>query len=304
MSGIIGKVAVNILTFNRLELLKEVLEAVRKQTRKPDAIIVVNNSSTDGSREWLEKQNDIILVNQENVGSSGGQYTGIKTAYELGYDWIWIMDDDVVPQIDCLSKLCEFPDDKLVRAPIRLRRNGEVGFFEAISYDIVHPLRSFWIEIFNESHLKKEIIYAEGLTFEGPMFHMSLVTKIGLPEKAFFIYGDDTEYFIRAKKNGFKTALIRDAKLNRKLPSETVFDEFNWKYYYIIRNTIAIQVLHGTTSVRLLRPWGFLIRFLGRCKKIQDIKTTFKAFIDGYFYKSINPKYPDQNINTPKESVK
>jgi GT2 family glycosyltransferase len=136
--------------------------------------------------------------------------------------------------------------------------------------------------------LNESKIPAVGITFEGPLFHRSLVEKIGLPEKKIFIFGDDTEFFIRAWKTGWKIFVYRDAKLNRKLNPETDLTKFTWKTYYMIRNIIAIDVLHGNLAVRLIRPFGYLLRWLNRAKTPDDKKIVWKAFVDGYFYKSIN----------------
>ena len=149
-------------------------------------------------------------------------------------------------------------------------------------------IRSIWNDILSEKDLQNEYIDAVGITFEGPLFHRSLVDKIGLPEKKFFIYGDDTEYFIRAAKAGFKIRIVRDARSNRKLPYADPNSGFTWKHYYIIRNIIAIDVLSGSLPVRLIRPVGYFIKWLGKCRNLSDVKTTARAFIDGYFYKSEN----------------
>jgi len=66
---------------------------------------VVNNDSTDGTEEWLKSQSDLQCIKQENLGGAGGFNTGLKYGYENNYEWIWFMDDDVVPQSDCLEKL-------------------------------------------------------------------------------------------------------------------------------------------------------------------------------------------------------
>jgi len=280
------KIAANIVTYNRLGFLKEIIEALRNQTRKLDAIIVINNSSTDGTKEWLESQNDLIIINQGNFGSSGGQYTGFKTVYDRGFDWIWTMDDDVVPKSDCLELLFAGFDENTIRTPLRLTTGGEPFMNDAISYNLTNPFKSIWKDIYSQNNLNEEFTDAIGITFEGPLIHRSVLDKIGYPDKKFFIYGDDTEYFIRAWKAGFRIIVKRDAILQRKLDYQGDPSIFNWKTYYFIRNIIAIDVLHGNFSVRWLRPFGYLLTWLMRSRKVSDIKTVLKGFFDSYFYKS------------------
>ena len=81
-------IIVVVVTFNRLELLKRNIECLR-MNKPVSSILVVNNGSTDGTREWLDTQTDLKTVHQENVGGSGGFHTGIEYAYQMGADWIW-----------------------------------------------------------------------------------------------------------------------------------------------------------------------------------------------------------------------
>jgi len=83
-----------VVTYNRLHLLKECITALRNQTQKPDAILVINNGSTDDTGKWLLSQPDLLVISQGNTGSGGGFETGIQWAYKNGYSWIWCMDDD------------------------------------------------------------------------------------------------------------------------------------------------------------------------------------------------------------------
>ncbi len=279
-----GKIAAAIVTYNRLDFLKKVLAAIKGQSRKPDAIIVVNNSSTDGTEEWLGTQEGIDVITQANVGSSGGQYTGIKTAYEKGYDWIWLMDDDVIPDENALEVLSSDDDERLVRTTFRRAVDGNPYFNDTIEFNFSNPLHSTWKKILRNNETGSERIEADGITFEGPLFHRSLVKKAGLPEHKFFIYGDDTDYFIRAKRAGFRIMIFRDAGMQRLLPvPEKV--RFDWKSYYMIRNIIAIDVLHAPFHVRIIRPFRYLVVWLLRSRSFNDIKTTFRAFFDGFFYK-------------------
>ena len=71
------KVIALVVTYNRQYLLTECITALRNQTRKPDAILVVNNGSTDNTEAWLRRQPDLEFITQANVGGAGGFYTGI-----------------------------------------------------------------------------------------------------------------------------------------------------------------------------------------------------------------------------------
>ncbi len=57
-------VAAAVTTFNRLGSLKRCIDAIRAQEHPVDEIVVVNDQSTDGTREWLDSQADLIAVHQ------------------------------------------------------------------------------------------------------------------------------------------------------------------------------------------------------------------------------------------------
>jgi GT2 family glycosyltransferase len=278
------KICATVITYNRIEFLKEIIDALRNQTRRPDGIIVVNNSSTDGTEDWLNQQVDLTVFKQENIGSSGGQWRAFKEAFDLGYDWIWTMDDDVVPENNALEILIAHNDEDLIRAPLRYKVEGEPFFNDAISYNLTNPFRSIWNDIYSQKDLGNEKTEVVGITFEGPLFHRSLIERIGLPEKPFFIYADDTEFFIRAHNAGFKIMVFRDAKLNRKLKYQGDPSEFNWKTYYLIRNIIAIDRIHGNFAVKWIRPFGYLVIWIKR-GGFKNLGLVLKAFKDGMRYK-------------------
>ena len=101
----INKVGIVVVTYNRLNLLKEVIEALRLQTYKDFQIVVVNNGSTDETPKWLSDQRDIYTITQENLGGAGGFFTGMKYVVENGFKYCWIMDDDVICDVILLPSL-------------------------------------------------------------------------------------------------------------------------------------------------------------------------------------------------------
>lgn len=67
-------ISIVILTFNNIEYTKKCIESIRKHTNKEEyEVIVVDNNSTDETREWSPKQKDLkIILNDENVGFPKG----------------------------------------------------------------------------------------------------------------------------------------------------------------------------------------------------------------------------------------
>src|SRR6056297_937190 len=149
-----NEIAAVVVTFNRLKLLKKVINNIKNQTHKPDSIIIVNNSSTDGTTEWLEKQQGLDVIHQDNLGSSGGQYTGFKAAYDKGFEFLWIMDDDVVPEKDCLENLIKHhKNNKQVLAPLRYSIDNSPYINDTIKFNLNNPLKSIWTKIIDHDLL-------------------------------------------------------------------------------------------------------------------------------------------------------
>ena len=82
--------------------------------------------------------------------------------------------------------------------------------------------------------------------------------------------------------------VLTEAEMDRLLPAPPLEKNFTWKHYYVIRNIIAVDVLHSNFITRLLRPLFYTIKWMGRASNGDERKTVFKALKDGYFYKSKN----------------
>lgn len=94
-----------ILTYNKLEYTKKCIESIRKYTKDEEyEIIIVDNNSTDGTRSWIENQNDIkSILNKENVGFPAGCNMGIKISKKEND--ILLLNNDTIVTINWLSNL-------------------------------------------------------------------------------------------------------------------------------------------------------------------------------------------------------
>lgn len=187
------RIAAIIVTYNRKEMLLQCLNHILSGSVVP-SIIVVDNNSTDDTAAAMAPyiaSNGVVYFNTgANLGGAGGFNYGIRKAAELGFDYLWIMDDDTLPSETALEKLLE-ADQTL---------NHNYGWLSSVALwtdgrecRMNRPklLKAFYEDI----HLLKQgIIRAEQATFVSLFFSREIVCKAGLPIKDFWIWGDDIEY--------------------------------------------------------------------------------------------------------------
>lgn len=102
-------VAAIVVTYNRKDLLLENIECLKKQSESDDLdIIIIDNASTDGTDSVLQPyilDKSIIYINTgSNLGGAGGFNFGIGYAAKQQYKYLWIMDDDCMPNKSALKE--------------------------------------------------------------------------------------------------------------------------------------------------------------------------------------------------------
>jgi rhamnopyranosyl-N-acetylglucosaminyl-diphospho-decaprenol beta-1,3/1,4-galactofuranosyltransferase len=102
------RILAHVHTFNDSEVIDRALEAIRRQTRLPDAIVVVDNASTDGTLDRIFSKDVTVVRNSTNLGMGGAIGIGFACAMEQEFEWTWVLDPDGVPEPDALEKLLEF----------------------------------------------------------------------------------------------------------------------------------------------------------------------------------------------------
>src|SRR6187431_2853470 len=90
-----------VVTYNRSGLLSRLLDSIVQMDPKPGRIVIVDNASTDDTTALVESFRDRMGTElvyrrlETNTGGSGGFSEGMRVAFDLGSEWIWLMDDDV-----------------------------------------------------------------------------------------------------------------------------------------------------------------------------------------------------------------
>jgi GT2 family glycosyltransferase len=257
-------VAVVIVTYNRADLLSRMLDGLAVQTRPVDAIFVVDNASTDHTREILTARREHpelplqVTHSEENLGGAGGFRLGVRLAYDAGHDRIWLVDDDVVPAVDCLEVL--LAADEPCVAAIREDVRGVLVEKAALDFDLGNPLsirpkRSSVDNTFADRSDMPERVELQNVSFEGFMFRREVVDTIGLPDASYFIFYDDVDFAMRARRAGYRIWGLRDAVLVRQLDFDQQHALDTWKGFYMFRNLFVVHFRYGENALVRLKPW-------------------------------------------------
>lgn len=201
------KIGAVIVTYNRLECLKQCIAAVRHQSRAPDEIIVVNNGSTDGTLQWLKEQEGLTVITQKNLGGAGGFHTGFKHAFGGGHDWVWSMDDDGVPAGDCLEQLIKVPDENLTfRSPVALAIDNP----DNLAFELLPKGAGANITLKSEarSAAVNGVLPGIATPFNGTLINRKIFEGVGFPIAELFIWGDEVEFQFRAQKAGYQAGIV------------------------------------------------------------------------------------------------
>lgn len=251
-------VAAVVVTYNRKNLLKQCLEAILAQTRPVDRIVVVDNCSTDGTPEFLEAEGFLqepvveYVRLAENMGGAGGFHEGMKRAYEQGYDWLWVMDDDGVAQPNALEKLLGCPPGILFRGCLVVNNEDPAG--EELAFGLVTSSGDVQsVSEALESGNSFGVVEGYANPFNGVLVSREVVRRIGLPRKELFIWGDEREYLHRAKRSGIPIGAVVGARhfhpANRKpfkrirmgaMSFSLPYSDDPLRFYLIVRNNAYI----------------------------------------------------------------
>ena len=268
------KIAVVLVTFNRLADLKKAIHCYEDQTNLMDYLIIVNNASTDGTKEYLESwsENDskyekIVVHSSSNTGGSGGFYTGLKESLKYDYDYVFLADDDAFADPLMIEKIKSFYD-------MHKDKQNIVGMCTSVinhgKIDCMHrrrvitkflSIKNVWIP---KEEYEKPYFAVDEFSFVGAFIRKDIIEKIGLPCKEYFIYYDDTEYSTRIRKCG-NIFCIPDSKMNH---NSVIDNKTSWKDYYVLRNSADYLKKHYSKRHYY---WYLLVQYVKKCTFLANI---------------------------------
>jgi GT2 family glycosyltransferase len=300
------RVAAVVVTYNRKQMLLRCLDHLLQQRGASCDILVVDNASTDGTeaalRPYLQRKGVYYCNTGRNCGGTGGFAFGMREAVQRGYDCLWTMDDDALPEPDALSKLLE-ADAELC---------GNYGFLCSAVYwkdgslcRMNRPRVGLRRKLEDYTPGYKPVIMSSFVSF---FIRSETVRQQGLPIPEFFIWSDDLEYSrrISRKKKSYavtESRVLHAMESNAPVGIEADAPDRLWRYRYLYRNEVYVFRREG------LRGWAYLWARVGLHSlrvlrssapgKREKLRIIWNSFFTGFTFRPVIPFVDD----LPTESL-
>lgn len=268
-----------VVTYNRKELLFENIKMQLLQKRKLDSIIIIDNGGNDNTKDFLDEKNiDYNWLKyvclDKNIGCAAAFSLGIKTAFEQGADWVYVMDDDGKPN----------DENTILNLERKVQDMGINGSDLAICNSLVmindEELSFKLFESFSvENAIDKSengIIKNQSKLWNGSLISKGIYELIGGPNPIFGFKGEEVDFKNRAIEKKSIIFTVIDSKYYHPQIKESCVKilfkknyftfEPDWKYYYMVRNRIYML----RNSGNYIRAFMFYIKFMLCAKKLCD----------------------------------
>lgn len=285
-----------VVTYNRKLLLEKCLQALLSQSYPVTEIIIIDNASTDGTGEHLDQCGLSLapvryLKQTVNSGGAGGFHLGVAEAVKSGCDYVWLMDDDGLPAADCLEQLFLYAEKADYIGPVVTDPQDPA----LLSFPLRIPASTHImtarddLESFAHEGLVKDIL----APFNGVLLSKQMIDKIGLPDKKYFIWGDEIDYTQRVLAAGYSIATVLAANFShprvQSVGKKMFFGlmHFNdtdssMKLFCLCRNNVYIKNKYFGKHYGLMFSVKVLWFYLFTIPSITKFRTAISALYAGW----------------------
>ncbi len=265
------RVAAVVVTYNRSALLLECLAALDRQSRPVDRVILVDNGDADKTRSVFASAAAAIVKRltyialSHNAGGAGGFQVGIERAYRDGYDWLWLMDDDVVPETTALAELLEAhgraPE---TRKPVLLASRVVWTDGKALPANDPKP-KWQWTRRNQGRGMDAGVSPIRSSTFVSVLIDRHAVARHGYPIPDYFFLVDDIEYTSRILKSELGLLVSRSVVCHKTSPALARLAGPPERFYFLARNYLWMLLYsRAFTWLEKSLRWVVYLGLLGR----------------------------------------
>jgi len=255
-----------ILNSSRRDDTLECLGSLLGNSYQNQKVIVLDNHSTDGSVAAIrEAYPDVqILSLEQNLGYAGNNNVGIEIAIEQGADWVFVLNEDIVLDRECLAKLIEVGES-----------DPQIGILGPMVYhhdepNIIQSAGGMLGEYWESIHLGKNETdqgqftkphSVEWISGCAILVRRQAIDQAGMLDGNYFIYWEETEWCIRVRRAGWKIIHVPQAHIWHKGVKRDYQPKPSFTYYGT-RNHLLTLAKHRAPLYVRLYIWMQYIRTL------------------------------------------
>ncbi|MEP6477983.1 MAG: glycosyltransferase family 2 protein [Rhodoglobus sp.] len=278
------------VTFNSAAVIDDFLESLGNQTHSDFRLYAVDNDSEDTTLAQLAPPrafSTVVIRNAENRGFAKATNQGIRTAISDGCEWVLLLNNDTVLPASTLSQLAASAaanDARVVSPLIEAETPAGTVWYAgghlrgpALAFRPVH-------EFFGRQ--SSTIASAARWTGFAPacclLVHASVFRTIGLLDEEYFVYFEDIDFSIRARRGGIRYLLDARISILHKASSLTGGSNSTFTLHWMSRNWVLL--LRRNSSPRT-RPLGYayiLAWTIARRISRRDSHDEFRERLRGY----------------------
>lgn len=277
-----ASVAIIIVNWNGWQDTLSCLDSISSLAYSNYHVFLVDNHSSDKSYESLNHHiiaehkysfPITIMQTEENLGFAGGNNFAIRKAVQEGFDFFWMLNNDTVVDCNSLTFLC----DQLKTDPTIGIVGSKIYYYNSKKIWFAGGLVNTWTG--KSTHLGymkddsskysdfRQVDYITGCSL---MFRKEVLEQIGYMREDYFLYYEETDWNLRAHKEGWKIVYVPDSHIYHKVSIASGGEKNLAPYvaYYDIRNAYwLIKRTQGGPKVIT----AYLFKYIKAAKKILKI---------------------------------
>ena len=272
-----------VVTYNRRQLLLESLAAVHAQSRAPDAVIVVDNASTDETAAAVRSHYPAVTLAElaRNSGGAGGFACGMALALADGADLVWLMDDDTVPQRHALRALLEARGRHPGRPPAVVA--SRVIWTDGRPHPMNTPrTKPFATKAERAAAAATGCVPIRSASFVSILVDAGVSRERGLPQADYFLWNDDFEYTTRLLRGQAGLLCPASVVVHKTAAFGDTDTDPGPRFFYEVRNKIwTLRTRSLAPAERVLYGGSTLRRWARTFAKSRDRRALGSALVRG-----------------------
>ncbi|MEK7582303.1 MAG: glycosyltransferase family 2 protein [Patescibacteria group bacterium] len=228
--------------------------SLNQQTDPDFSLIIIDNASTPEELIAVEQLRNLPFVNlvpsETNLGFSGGNNVGIRKALQQDADWVLLINNDTHVELSFILCLKQGLKERQGIVGVPLQKNERVAYAGNVAWLKPTLLHQY-------EPLKNGINhYAIGA---GLAIHQGVFGKIGFLDERYFLYFEDADFTLTARKAGISISFLTEPKIHHQISQSTdkLGSPLLLRYHY--RNMFLFNQKHAPAHIKILLPlWVFL----------------------------------------------